>query len=357
MNEEKYRFLVEWFDETVRVKRQFLLSFYPSDCSVEMYDVIAKRTFLRRFKCETLQLSDLFLGSIVNVLSRQLHIIDFGDKRTADKFSRDVEATLIIINESGFKNIGKIISVLEKNNMMLNKGKMINKDKSGFNSSSFSERLEGRFLVIEIRGENAIHVLRKLLNPEAPLERPLNSDMGDLNQYCLGPIDDIMAKQEIKIFFPGSREVHCNTTVFVNSTICIIKPHAVREKITGRIIQDILDAGFLVSAFEIITFNLSTASEFLDVYKGIVSEYKDMVSQLMSGPCIALEIKGNENSRVAIDFRTFVGPSDPEIARKLRPGTLRATYGYDKVKNGVHCTDLPDDALIELDYVFKILPA
>lgn len=357
MNEEKYRFLVEWFDETVKVKRKFLLSFYPADCSVDMYDVIAKKVFLRRIKCDTVQLSDLFLGSIINVLSRQLHIIDFGDKKTSEKFSRDVEATVIIVNESGFRHLGKIISALEKNNLILNKGKMIDKEKTGFNSSSFCEQLESKFLVLELRGENAIKILRKLLNPGAPIERPLCADFGDLSQHCVGSLDETSAKQEIKIFFPSSREIHCNTAKFVNSTLCIIKPHAVREKTSGRIIQDILDAGFTISALEIVTFSLSTASEFLDVYKGVLAEYKDMVAQLMSGPCIALEVTRNESSKVAIEFRTFVGPADPELGRKLRPGTLRASYGSDKIKNAVHCTDLPDDTYLELDYVFKILLA
>ena len=37
-----------------------------------------------------------------------------------------------------------------------------------------------------------------------------------------------------------------------------------------------------------------------------------------------------------------------EIARHLRPRTLRALYGVDKVKNAVHCTDLPEDGLLEV---------
>lgn len=43
------------------------------------------------------------------------------------------------------------------------------------------------------------------------------------------------------------------------------------------------------------------------------------------------------------------------MARTLRPRTLRALFGLDKVKNGVHCTDLPEDAILEVEYFFRIL--
>ena len=37
-----------------------------------------------------------------------------------------------------------------------------------------------------------------------------------------------------------------------------------------------------------------------------------------------------------------------EIARHIRPRTLRALYGKDKMKNAVHCTDLAEDASLEV---------
>ena len=38
-----------------------------------------------------------------------------------------------------------------------------------------------------------------------------------------------------------------------------------------------------------------------------------------------------------------MGPHEVEIAKHIRPQTLRAKFGKDKVKNAVHCTDLPED--------------
>ena len=39
-------------------------------------------------------------------------------------------------------------------------------------------------------------------------------------------------------------------------------------------------------------------------------------------------------------FRQTAGPWDIEMAKELRPGTIRSKYGTDKIRNAVHCTDL-----------------
>jgi len=54
-------------------------------------------------------------------------------------------------------------------------------------------------------------------------------------------------------------------------------------------------------------------------------------------------------------FRELVGPLDPALAKKLRPNSLRAKFGENKVLNSIHCTDLPDDAPLEVEYCFKIM--
>lgn len=58
---------------------------------------------------------------------------------------------------------------------------------------------------------------------------------------------------------------------------------------------------------------------------------------------------------VVESLRKLVGPNDPEIAKTLRPDTIRARYGEDRVCNAMHCTDLPEDGVIECEYFFSIL--
>jgi nucleoside-diphosphate kinase len=76
---------------------------------------------------------------------------------------------------------------------------------------------------------------------------------------------------------------------------------------------------------------------------------------LTSGIAIACEIRLETPHNAYQAFRDFCGPSDPEIARSLRPNTLRAQFGLDKIRNAVHCTDLPEDAILEVEYFFRIL--
>lgn len=55
------------------------------------------------------------------------------------------------------------------------------------------------------------------------------------------------------------------------------------------------------------------AEEFLEVYRGVVQEYPSMVTELCSGPCVAMEIRAQDAART---FREFVGPADP-VSNKI----------------------------------------
>merc|ERR1739848_245107 len=91
------------------------------------------------------------------------------------------------------------------------------------------------------------------------------------------------------------------------------------------------------SAFQMQALSTVAAEEFLEVYKGVLPEYHDIVEQMCAGPVVAMEIR-QENA--VETFRKLVGPHDPEIARHLRPDTLRGQFGVDRVQNTLHCSDL-----------------
>jgi nucleoside-diphosphate kinase len=94
-----------------------------------------------------------------------------------------------------------------------------------------------------------------------------------------------------------------------------------------------------------------TAEEFFEIYKGVLPEFASMIEEMTIGPCIVLEVR-QENA--VQSFRNLCGPMDPEIARNLRPNTLRALFGHTRSTNGVHCTDLEEDGALEIEYFFSI---
>jgi len=134
----------------------------------------------------------------------------------------------------------------------------------------------------------------------------------------------------------------------------LIKPHIVRNGQLGEVLNSILSNGFEVSALELFNLSRPVIEEFYDVYKGVLPEYLPLIEHLSNGPLVALEIRQED---VVTKFRDFVGPSDPEIAKHLRVNTLRSKFGVDRVKNAVHCTDLPEDGVLECEYFFSILQA
>lgn len=79
---------------------------------------------------------------------------------------------------------------------------------------------------------------------------------------------------------------------------------------------------------EMFTLDKPTAEEFLEVYKGVIPEYVAITEHMTTGPCIVMEVR-QENAVKAL--RELAGPADPEIAKNLRPNTLRARFGIDKI--------------------------
>ena len=85
---------------------------------------------------------------------------------------------------------------------------------------------------------------------------------------------------------------------------------------------------------------------------GALCFMQEVLKYMSSAPCIALEVRGDEIVR---RFRDFCGPFDVQVARVLRPGTLRAIHGKNTLWNAVHCTDCPEDGVLECQYFFTAL--
>lgn len=71
-------------------------------------------------------------------------------------------------------------------------------------------------------------------------------------------------------FYPGNFQP---TAEIDHCTTCIVRPRMMKEKQAGTIIQEILNAGFELSALELFRLDTESAEEFFSVYKGIAKNY------------------------------------------------------------------------------------
>ena len=81
------------------------------------------------------------------------------------------------------------------------------------------------------------------------------------------------------------------TAVLDNCTLCLIKPHIIKEGKLGQVLDMILESGFEISAMELFNLSRPIIEEFYDVYKGVLPEYLPVIEHLSNGPVVALEIR------------------------------------------------------------------
>ena len=60
------------------------------------------------------------------------------------------------------------------------------------------------------------------------------------------------------------------TAVLNNNTLCILKPHLFKSNMVGKVIDEIIAAGFEISALEMFNISRPMIEEFYDVYKGVL---------------------------------------------------------------------------------------
>ncbi|XP_015671476.1 nucleoside diphosphate kinase 7 [Protobothrops mucrosquamatus] len=371
--DERFAFIAEWYDANASLFRRYELLYYPKDGSVEMYDMKNRFRFLNRTKYEDLNFKDFFVGNRITIFSRHLNLVDYADQYTSRVLGSCKERTLALLKPDVALRLGEVIDMTINSGFTITKAKMVKltrgeaMDLHADHQAKpyYNELLEfitsGPVVAMEILGDDAIGRWKQLLGPansvvartDAPNSIRARFGSDNIRNVAHGPDSVASAASELELFFPsnGGRGP-AGTANYTHCTCCVIKPHAIKEGLAGKIIKAILDGGFDISALQMFYMDRANAEEFYAVYKGVVAEYSEMVVELYSGPCIALEIRQVDPEKV---FRDYCGPSDPEIARYLRPGTLRARFGKNKIQNAVHCTDLPEDGLLEVQYFFSIL--
>lgn len=130
-----------------------------------------------------------------------------------------------------------------------------------------------------------------------------------------------------------------------NRTFTMLKPDALENGHTGKIIDMIINAGFAIKAMKLTRLSEERAKEFYAVH----SErpfYGELVEYMSSGPIVAAIL---EKDNAVEDFRKLIGATDPAEAAE---GTIRKYYAESKGRNAVHGSDSDENAAIECAFHF-----
>jgi len=350
MDSATYSFYTEWFDANANLVKKFIFKFY-SDGQIEMMEYGNGRTFLKKIFYPDVVLDDLYIGSTITVYSRQLNVVGYADKRTEKFFEVQRGRTFSLLTAQGYNQVGEVLAAASQNGFVVSQLRMVrvsSADAAEFVSISDrfndEESLVGDVVVAMELVDNGPNTAADTWMEVA------NKINAKYNNTIVHASSNACARAEAAFFF--SRKNFATTAVFDNCTVAIIKPDAIRRGCAGSIVDSILAGGYEIAALEMFFLDRATATEFFDVYKGVLNGYSELLTNMVGGPCIALQIRG---AGVVDSFREFCGPVDVEVAKALYPDSLRAQFGKDAVKNAIHCTDLPEDGVLESQFFFRIL--
>ncbi len=134
----------------------------------------------------------------------------------------------------------------------------------------------------------------------------------------------------------------------VEKTLAIIKPDAVAQKQTGKIIDMIEQKGFEIVRMHKMKLSKEDAKTFYAVHRERPF-FGELTEFIVSGPIVILVLK-KENA--IKDWRTLMGATNPADAKS---GTIRKLFGTSISLNVVHGSDAPETAQQELGLFFPDL--
>lgn len=131
-------------------------------------------------------------------------------------------------------------------------------------------------------------------------------------------------------------------------TLAIIKPDAVRKRMTGKIIDRILTSGFDIVDMKLDKLTKTRTEKFYAIHRE-QPFFDDLVRFMTTGPCVVMVL---EKDNAVRKFRHLMGATDPAEAS---PGTIRQEFAEDVQRNAVHGSDSEENASKEIAFFFPTI--
>lgn len=129
-------------------------------------------------------------------------------------------------------------------------------------------------------------------------------------------------------------------------TLTMIKPDAVADGHSGKIIDMIIQAGFKIQAMKLSRLSKEKAEEFYAIHKEKVF-FGELIAFMTEGPIVAAIL---EKDNAVADFRKLIGATNPE---KAEDGTVRKLFAKNIERNAIHGSDSDENAAIEAAFHFS----
>ncbi len=132
----------------------------------------------------------------------------------------------------------------------------------------------------------------------------------------------------------------------METTLTILKPDSVGDGNTGKILDHLIQEGFVVRALKLLRLSERQARAFYEVHKERPF-YDALVAFMTSGPVVAAAL---ERTDAVTHLREVMGATD---SKQAAPGTVRALFGTDIERNAIHGSDSPENAAREVGFFFS----
>jgi len=132
-------------------------------------------------------------------------------------------------------------------------------------------------------------------------------------------------------------------------TLVLLKPDAVKRKLTGQIIARIEAKDLTIVAMDLRQLDEATLAKHYAEHVG-KGFYADLVAFMSSGPVVAMVVEGPEDTWEVM--RTLMGSTN---SRKAAGGTIRGDLSSSFTENLVHGSDSLESAQREIGIFFPNL--